>query len=44
MMNEQNFAVVDDKNRHGEINFFMDVRHKARPDKCGAIIRASQFK
>jgi len=27
MMDEQNFSVVNDKNRDGEINFFVDVRH-----------------
>jgi hypothetical protein len=27
MMDEQNFSVVNDKNRDGEINFFVDVGH-----------------
>ena len=27
MMNEQDLSVVNDKNRDGEINFFVDVRH-----------------
>ena len=27
MMDEQNFAVVNDKNGDGEINFFVDVGH-----------------
>jgi hypothetical protein len=27
MMDQKDFAVLNDENRHGEINFFMDVRH-----------------
>jgi hypothetical protein len=27
MMDEQNFSVVNDKDRDGEINFFVDVGH-----------------
>jgi hypothetical protein len=32
MMDEQNLAVVNDKNRDGEINFFVDMGH-ALPEK-----------
>jgi hypothetical protein len=28
MMDEQNFSVVNNKNRDGEINFFVDVGHR----------------
>ena len=27
LMDEQDFSVVNDENRDGEINFFVDVRH-----------------
>jgi hypothetical protein len=29
MMDDQDFAVADDEDRHGEINSFVNVRHKA---------------
>jgi hypothetical protein len=28
MMDEQDFALAHDEDRHGEINFFVNVRHK----------------
>jgi hypothetical protein len=29
MVDQQDFAVVNDEDRHGEIDFFMNVRHAA---------------
>ena len=29
MMNDQNFALVNNEDRHREINFFVNVRHRA---------------